>query len=42
MAQNNNTPAPYWLALPLYQLRLWIEANNSIVADREKARKERT
>lgn len=41
MAQENCTPAPYWLAMPLYQLQQWIEANNAIVADREKARKER-
>ena len=39
MAQGNNTPAPYWLAMPLYQLRQWIDTNNAIVAEREKARK---
>jgi hypothetical protein len=30
MAQVNNTPASYWLSLPLSQLGGWIEDSNFI------------
>ncbi len=41
MAQNNVTPIPFWLSLPLREFAQWREANNVLVAEREKARKSR-
>jgi hypothetical protein len=37
LAQNNNTPVPYWLSLPLWKLGLWIKTNNVIVAEAKEA-----
>lgn len=32
MAKINNTPADFWLSLPLFQLMEWIKDSNYIVA----------
>ncbi|MGN0184680.1 MAG: hypothetical protein ACI4AL_06145 [Aristaeellaceae bacterium] len=36
MAQANNTPVPFWLSLPLWQLKQWIEDSNWIINERKK------
>lgn len=36
MAKNNDTPASYWVSLPLKSLAKWIKASNLLVAE-EKA-----
>lgn len=38
MAQNNNTPVPYWASLPLASLTKWIKASNRLVEE-QKAKK---
>jgi len=35
LAQNNNTPVPYWLSRPLWELRDWIRINNVVISKRE-------
>ena len=39
MARNNHTSAFSWLSLPLFEFRLWIAANNALVAEEEKERR---
>ena len=38
LAQNNNTPATDWMALPLRALPHWIRANNEIIEERRRER----
>lgn len=38
MAQANNTPVSYWVALPLTALIQWIRASNRIVNKRKPQR----
>lgn len=37
LAKNNHTPVPYWLSVPLRELKLWIKSNNAIIADEKRA-----
>lgn len=45
MARENNTPAGFWLDMPLVEFTRWIKANNEIVREfkelREKRKKKR-
>lgn len=36
LAQANDTPATFWLDMPLDELRGWIKDSNQIIADRKK------
>jgi hypothetical protein len=33
------TPVSYWLEIPLSDLMAWVECNNSIIQDKERALK---
>lgn len=41
LAQNNNTPASYWLGLRLTSLHEWVKANNQLQREMEEARKQK-
>jgi len=36
LAKNWNTPVPYWLGIPLTELREWIRSSNDVVRESEK------
>lgn len=40
LASNCSTPIPYFLEMPLWELRNNIDDNNELIADREAAREE--
>ncbi len=41
LAQNNNTPASYWLTMRLSALHEWVRANNQLQREIEEARKQK-
>jgi len=41
MAQDNNTPVPFWLSLTLMELTQWIHDHNQIVKEKRQKRQKR-
>lgn len=37
LAKNNHTPVPFWLSMPLRELRFWIKANNAVITEGKEA-----
>ena len=37
LAKNNSTPVPFWLDLPLWELRFWIRANNAVIIEEKES-----
>jgi len=33
LAKNNYTDVSFWISLPFYQLKRWIQANNAVIRE---------